>query len=178
MSLERWWAGWRLDYIRASVDGEVDPPPDPDDDRSLFERILHSDLPDDQTYILTRGEHAFALLNAYPYNSGHLLVLPRRAVADLDGLHPEEAAELWSTVHDAVAAIEVAYEPDGVNIGANLGRGAGAGVPDHLHIHCLPRWVADTNFMTAIAETRVMPEALDVTWRRLVEAWPGRAPTP
>lgn len=173
MTLERWWAGWRLDYIRATVEGEAD---DPGDGLSMFERILHSGLPDEETYILARGEHTFALLNAFPYNSGHLLVLPRRAVAELEGLRAEEAAEMWATVHDAVAAIKTAYEPEGVNIGANLGRGAGAGVPDHLHVHCLPRWVGDTNFMTAIAETRVMPEALDVTWSRLHDAWPDRAP--
>ena len=176
MSLERWWAGWRLDYIRAAVEGADDLAPDREDGRSMFERILDSGLPDEETYILTRGDHTFALLNAYPYNSGHLLVLPRRAVADLEALTAEEAAELWATVHDAVVAIKAAYEPEGVNIGANLGRGAGAGIPDHLHIHCLPRWGGDTNFMTSIAETRVMPEALDVTWRRLRDAWPGRAP--
>ena len=178
MSLERWWAGWRRDYIQAALADEAGLEPDPDDGRSLFEKILHSDLPDEESYILTRGDHCFAVLNAYPYNSGHLLVLPRRAVADLEALAGDEAAELWATVHDAVAAIRTAYEPEGVNIGANLGRGAGAGVPGHLHVHCLPRWGGDSNFMTAIAETRVLPEALDVTWRRLRDAWPDRPSTP
>lgn len=177
MSLERWWAGWRMDYIRAAVERRADQEPDPEDGLTLFERILHSGLPDEETYVLTRGDHAFALLNAFPYNSGHLMVLPNRAVADLESLDDEEAAELWSTVSDAVAAIKAAYEPDGVNVGANLGRGAGAGVPDHLHVHCVPRWGGDTNFMTVIAETRVLPEALDVTWRRLRDAWPAAEPT-
>lgn len=175
MSLERWWAGWRLEYIRKAFTpgGDLDLEPD-DDGLSLFERILHSGEPDEATYILTRGELTFALLNAYPYNSGHLMVLPNRAVPDLGSLTDDEASELWATVHDAVAAIEAAYEPEGVNVGANLGKGAGAGVPDHLHVHCLPRWGGDTNFMTSIAETRVLPEALDVTWRRLRDAWPDR----
>jgi len=104
MSLERWWAGWRLDYIRAAADGDADPGPDPGSDGSLFEQILDSGLPDDETYILTRGRHTFALLNAYPYNSGHLLVLPRRAVAELEALEPDEAVELWLTVQEAVSA--------------------------------------------------------------------------
>lgn len=170
MSLDRWWAGWRIEYIQESLQEGED---GADDDRSLFERILDSDLPDEETYVLHRGPLSFAVLNAYPYNCGHLMVLPRRAVAELEQLEPEEATELWATVRDAVVAIKTAYEPDGVNVGLNLGRGAGAGVPDHLHVHCLPRWSADTNFMTTVAETRVLPEALDVTWRRLREAWPG-----
>lgn len=172
MSLEHLWAGWRLDYIRAAVEDPDTFGPDPEDGRSLFERILHSGSADEETYVLTRGERTFALLNAYPYTSGHVLVLPQRAVADLEDLSDDEAGELWRTVRDAVVAIKAAYQPDGVNVGANLGQGAGAGVPDHLHVHCLPRWRGDTNFMTSVAETRVMPEALDVTWRRLRDAWP------
>ena len=113
-----------------------------------------------------------ALLNAYPYTSGHLLVVPRRAVAALAELTEDEHAALWSTVRDAVAAVEAAYSPGGVNVGLNQGAAAGAGVPGHLHVHVLPRWSGDTNFMTATADTRVLPEALGETWRRLVEAWP------
>ena len=113
-----------------------------------------------------------ALLNAYPYTSGHLLVVPRRAVAALAELTEDEHAALWSTVRDAVTAVEAAYSPGGVNVGLNQGAAAGAGVPGHLHVHVLPRWSGDTNFMTATADTRVLPEALGETWRRLVEAWP------
>jgi ATP adenylyltransferase len=140
--------------------------------RSMFERLLDSGLPDEETFILWRGPHCFAVLNAFPYGSGHLMVLPNRAAADLDDLVIDEAAELWGVVHDAVAAIRAAYRPDGVNVGLNLGAGAGAGVPDHLHVHCLPRWSGDTNFMTAIAETRVLPEPLSVSWHKLKQAWP------
>lgn len=172
MSLDRWWAGWRIEYIQ---DALADEGADEGDDRSLFERILHSGLPDEETYVLYRGSVSFAVLNAYPYTCGHLMVLPQRAVAELEALEEHETAELWATVRDAVVAIKTAYDPDGVNVGMNLGRGAGAGVPDHLHVHCLPRWSGDTNFMTTVAETRVLPEALDVTWRRLREAWPGSA---
>ncbi|MDQ6698413.1 MAG: HIT domain-containing protein, partial [Actinomycetota bacterium] len=165
------WAGWRNAYVVQAGAHVV--APDDASGLSLFERILASDLPDDQTYILWRGERCFAILNAYPYGSGHLMVLPNRAIADLDGLDPEESAEVWSVVQAGVRAIRSAYRPDGVNVGMNLGSAAGAGVPDHLHVHCLPRWSADTNFMTAIAECRVLPEPLDVAWAKLTEAWPG-----
>ena len=107
-----------------------------------------------------------------PCTSGHMLVLPRRAVATLDALTTDEHLELWSTVRDAVAAIGEAYSPDGMNIGLNLGRAAGAGIDGHLHVHVLPRWSGDTNFTTTTAGTRVLPEALDETWRRLRGAWP------
>src|SRR3954470_10851546 len=170
-ALARLWAGWRTAYIERIGDDPVEIRPD-DRGRSLFERILHSGLPDDQTHIVWRGPTCFAVLNAYPYGSGHVLVLPNRAVADLAGLTAEESGELWTTVQAAVAAIEAAYRPDGINVGLNLGAGAGAGVPDHLHVHCLPRWWADTNFMTAVAEPRVLPEPLDVSWQKLTAAWP------
>ncbi|QXC61821.1 HIT domain-containing protein [Aquihabitans sp. G128] len=172
--LARLWAGWRTAYIERLGDDPAEVRPD-GDGRSLFERIFASDLPDDETHVLWRGETCFAVLNAYPYGSGHLLVLPQRAVADLGGLTEAEATELWAGVRAGVAAIEAAYRPDGVNVGINLGAGAGAGVPDHLHVHCLPRWSGDTNFMTAVAEARVLPEPLEVSSRKLRAAWPAPA---
>jgi diadenosine tetraphosphate (Ap4A) HIT family hydrolase len=165
--MDRWWAGWRHEYIDAAIaqDGT-------EGEGSLFERILGSGLPDEEAYVVARGPVVSALLNAYPYNSGHLLVMPNRAVPGLDDMTEDEEAALWRTVRQGVTAITAAYAPEGVNVGLNLGRAAGAGVPDHLHVHCLPRWSGDTNFMTAVAETRVLPEPLDVTWRRLRDAWP------
>lgn len=173
-ALERHWAGWRSDYITSAFAGDADPAASGGDEGegSLFERILRSGAPDDATYVLTRREHAFAILSAYPYNSGHLMVLPNRAVADLEGLTPEESSEVWSLVQEAVLAIKAAYRPQGVNVGMNLGHAAGAGVPDHLHVHCLPRWFGDTNFITTVAEARVLPEPLSVSWERLRAAWP------
>lgn len=168
--LARLWAGWRYAYLdQAPDDGDTAAS---GDGWSLFERILGSGLPDAQTYIVWRGERCFAILNAYPYGSGHLMVLPRRAVPDLDDLDEATAGELWRGVRAAVRALRAAYRPDGVNVGMNLGRGSGAGVPDHLHVHCLPRWSGDTNFMTTLAEARVLPEPLDESWRKLVAAWP------
>ena len=167
--IERLWAGWRIPYLEQD-----------DDQRtasrtvglSLFEGIEQSGLPDEQTYVLWRGSRCFALLNAYPYGSGHLMVLPKRAVADLEALEPDEHTELFAGVRDAVIAVKGAYRPQGVNVGINLGTAAGAGVPGHLHVHVLPRWAGDTNFVTALAEVRVLPEPLSDTWRKLRAAWP------
>ncbi len=141
--------------------------------RSLFEAILACGLPDEQTHVVWRGERVFAILNRYPYSTGHLLILPYRAVADIEELDRDERRELWDTVHDAVAAVKEAFDPDGVNIGANLGEGAGPSVHDHVHIHVLPRWRSDTNFMTAVADVRVLPQSLQECWERLKAAWPA-----
>ena len=111
-------------------------------------------------------------MNAFPYASGHLLVLPLRHVGPMAELTEAEAAELWSATLDSVAAIEKAFDPDGLNMGANLGRAAGAGLPGHLHLHVLPRWSGDTNFMTSVAEARVLPEALSVSAAKVRAAWP------
>lgn len=163
--LDRIWAGWRQAYVT----GASELPPG---DGTLFERLLTSGLPDDETYIIWRGETCFAVLNLYPYTSGHLLVVPMRPVEDLADLADDESAELWQAVELGVTAIRRAYDPDGVNVGLNLGRAAGAGIPGHLHVHCLPRWAGDTNFTTTVAATRVMPEPLDESWQRLRESWP------
>ena len=168
--MARLWAGWRIPYIRADDDerskGHID-------GLTLFEGIEQSGLDDSVTYILWRGDNCFAILNAYPYTSGHLMVLPTKSAANLEDLDAETSAELWSGVQLGVRAIKAAYEPEGVNVGINLGRASGAGVPDHLHVHVLPRWSGDTNFITSVAETRVIPETLGDTWERLQSCWPA-----
>lgn len=164
---ERLWNGWRSSYV-SSV-GSID---DDDDPGSVFTKILRSGVSDDEANIIHRGEHVFAILNAYPYGTGHMLVLPYREVADLEALHTPEATELWATVTDAVRAVKSAYGPEGVNVGVNLGRPAGGSVSEHLHVHVLPRWTGDANFMTAIANTRTLPEPLADTARKLRRAWP------
>lgn len=165
MGLARLWAGWRSEYISTTTEA-------PEDDGCVFCRILASDEPDEATYVVWGDERVAVLLNAYPYTSGHVLVMPLRHAGRLDELDPDESAALWSATTDAVRAVEAAYAPGGVNLGANLGKAAGAGVPGHLHLHCLPRWAGDTNFVTTVAEARVLPEALSVTWRKLRDAWP------
>jgi ATP adenylyltransferase len=164
--MDRLWAGWRSGYVAAAGNGALA------GEGSIFRRIVDAGLPDAETHVVWRGEVTFALLNAYPYTCGHLLVMPYREVGELEDLTPDESAELWTATRAAVTAIKAAYRPQGVNVGLNLGEAAGAGIPSHLHVHVLPRWNADSNFMTSVAETRVLPESLDETWRKLRDAWP------
>ena len=139
----------------------------------MFCRLAASGPPSEENLVVWRGDVTFAVMNAYPYATGHLLVMPLRHVADLADLTAEESTELWSALRRSLAAIEAAYDPDGLNMGANLGRAAGAGLPAHVHLHALPRWSGDTNFMTSVAGTRVMPETLQLSWKRLSDAWPA-----
>lgn len=143
---------------------------------SVFTQILRAvdggELTDQTAFIVHRGDQTFAILNAYPYGTGHLLLMPYREVPNLEELTPAESADLWRVVNEAVVAVRAAYRPGGVNVGFNLGRDAGAGVPTHLHGHVLPRWGADSNFMTTVAEARVLPEPLPTTWQKLRDAWP------
>jgi len=164
--MERLWAGWRSSYLE-SAGAEVAPGPE----GCVFCRLLSASLPDEETLVVWRSPVAAAVLNAFPYGSGHLLVMPVRHVGDLGEVAGEERSGLWDAVHAGVAAVTSAYRPGGVNVGANLGRSAGAGIPGHLHVHVLPRWDGDTNFMTTVAETRVLPEPLAETWRKLRHAW-------
>ena len=165
--LDRLWAAWRSEYIEGVTSGPGE------DDGCVFCSILASGLDDEETHVLWRhpGGRALALLNAYPYGSGHLMVMPVRHVSSPEDLSSEEGAQIWEGVAEAVAALRAAYQPDGLNIGANLGRAAGAGVPGHFHMHVLPRWSGDTNFMTAVAETRVLPESLSTSAQKIRKAW-------
>jgi ATP adenylyltransferase len=167
MTLERLWAGWRSEFVTGSpADG---PAPD-----CVFDAILGSGLPDDETHIVWRHPDGLviALLNAYPYTSGHLMVMPIRHVGEVEDLTGVESGALWDGMTAAVRALRSAYRPEGLNIGINLGRAAGAGIPGHLHVHVVPRWQGDTNFMTVTADTRVLPEALAETDAKLRAAWP------
>lgn len=170
-TLDRIWAGWRSEWVAEASAGHH-----LTGDGSVFTRILaaveRGDLSDETAFIVHRGPTTFAILNAYPYGTGHLLVLPYREVATLEDLHAEESAELWLVINQAVVAVKAAYRPGGVNVGFNLGAAAGAGIPTHVHAHVVPRWDADSNFMTSIAEARILPESLPTTWQRLRAVWP------
>jgi ATP adenylyltransferase len=173
VSLDHLWAGWRRDYIveateRERVQGLTHDPAD-----CVFCRLAASGPPSEDNLVVWRGDLSFVVMNAYPYASGHVLVLPLRHAATLGELTEEESSEVWWAAQRSVATIETAYDPDGLNMGANLGRAAGAGIPSHVHLHVLPRWSGDTNFMTAVSETRVLPETLQLSWKRLTDAWPG-----
>lgn len=164
--LELLWNGWRSSYVSGLSSRSAQ------EAGSVFTAILQSGLPDGETHIIHRGATSFVILNAFPYAVGHLLVLPYREVADLELLEPAETAELWQHVTDAVRALKVALSPSGVNVGINLGEPAGGSVSEHLHVHVVPRWVGDANFMTATANTRTLPEALPDTAAKLRAVWP------
>lgn len=175
MTLDHLWAGWRSQYVTSATPPGPAPtdalPPD-DPGHCVFCRIAASGPPSAENGVLWRGPSTYAVLNAYPYTSGHLMVVPTRHVGSLAELNDDEGQELWAALRRGVGALEASYHPEGINIGANLGRAAGAGIPRHLHLHAVPRWVGDTNFMTAVAGSRVLPETLAVSWERLHRHWP------
>ena len=150
------WAPWRMRY----VSGEQQPA------GCLFCTVLAA--PDDgKPGILSRARTAFLILNAFPYAPGHLMAATNRHVASPEHLDAEESLDLWRVMQQALAALRAAYRPDGFNLGGNIGRAAGAGVEGHLHLHIVPRWAGDTNFMAVVGSVKVMPESLEETFRRL-----------
>jgi ATP adenylyltransferase len=161
--LERFAAAWREAYVTspeaASHAG---------DEGTCVFCALAVLAPSSESGVLWRDELSFVTLNAFPYGSGHLLILPQRHVGTLLELSDEEYASYFLALRRAVQALEAAYHADGLNVGMNLGQAAGAGIPKHLHGHALPRWNGDTNFMSTIAETRVLPESLASTWQKVV----------
>jgi ATP adenylyltransferase len=150
------WAPWRLEYIQ-----QADEQPG----------CIFCDA--DEEMLVRRGERAVVLLNRFPYTSGHLLVAPLRHVGAFDQLEEDEALEVHRLASAAIQALEDAYAPQGFNLGWNLGRVAGAGIVDHVHLHVVPRWAGDTNFMPVLADVKVLPEALADTRERLRTGWPG-----
>lgn len=143
-------APWRIEYILG---------PKPRLETSLFTSIAQS-ADDIGNLVVVRDRTCYALLNRYPYNGGHLMVVPYKEVADLHGLTDEELSDLWKLARRCLSALTAVMKPDGFNVGINLGKVAGAGIEQHLHIHIVPRWNGDTNFMPVIANTGVLPEAL------------------
>jgi ATP adenylyltransferase len=157
--MERLWAPWRLEYVQhADEQGGC-----------VFCTAAGGD--DQEGLVVHRGERAFALLNRYPYSSGHLMVAPYRHGSGFDSLDEVEALEVHRLAVQAIEALQSVYSPDGFNVGWNLGRIAGAGIVDHGHVHVVPRWSGDTNFMPVLADVRVIPEHLTETRRRLADAW-------
>ncbi|CAB4772768.1 unannotated protein [freshwater metagenome] len=162
MPLDRLSAAWREQYVQ---------------DATLSERLgsssecvfcdLLTDGVSESSGIITMTTFSFLILNAFPYGSGHVLVLPRRHIQSLEELTDEEAVDFFALLRRSVVVLKKTYGPDGLNVGFNLGRAAGAGIPQHLHGHILPRWNGDTNFMTTLGETRILPESLTSTWSKI-----------
>ena len=153
------WAPWRLEYVQggADVDGCIFCAAAADEGHDL---------------VVRRGGHAYAIMNLYPYSNGHLMVAPYRHVAAPGHLDEAERAEMWALLDRSLGALTEVMAPHGFNAGINIGRVAGAGVEDHVHLHVVPRWNGDTNFMPVLADVRVMPQHLDATWQALRAAWP------
>ncbi len=158
--MKQLWAPWRLEYIKSA-----DEQPG-----CLFCDAAAGD--DEERLIVRRGTNALALLNKFPYASGHFMVAPIRHVGEFGDLEAAEVLELHLLASAGMGALAETYAPQGYNVGWNLGRIAGAGLVDHVHLHVVPRWAGDTNFMPVLADVKVLPEHLEATRRRLAEAWP------
>ena len=172
MEYEQIWAPWRLGYILGDkVDAETSPAPNlpPGGQPSCFLCQYAAEGDDQARAVVCRSPHSVAVLNRYPYNNGHLLVAPRSHVGRLNELTPEQLLDSTQTISRMVLLLEKVLQPHGFNIGLNLGREAGAGVPDHLHWHIVPRWAGDTNFMPVLAGVRVIPQSLEALWAALVK---------
>ena len=163
--METMWAPWRSEYINQTAD-----PDKPKTNSCVFCDALKT-TDDHERYIIYRGEVSFVILNKFPYNNGHMLVMPNRHISRPDMMTEKERFEIMNLIVKAQTVLYTVYNPHGVNIGANIGAAAGAGIAQHMHFHVLPRWNADVNFMTAVANTRVIPESLEETWTKIREAW-------
>jgi len=157
--MDRLWSPWRARYIASGVDAQ--------NDACVFCLIANDREHDESNFVLHRAQHCFVLLNLYPYISGHLMVVPYLHTSEFDSAAKEITDEMMDLTKRAQTALREVYSPAGFNMGMNLGAAAGAGIADHLHIHLLPRWGGDTNFMTTVGETRVLPEDLPTTYSKL-----------
>lgn len=153
------WSPWRMEYIQAAKEATPD-------DGCIFCDLPH-DGDDARARILARDERAFVLLNSFPYNPGHLMVAPFRHIGEFGALEPEELADVDRLIAASIDALGKEMAPHGYNLGMNLGRVAGAGIPDHVHWHVVPRWSGDTSFMPVVGQTHVLPELLEETYAKL-----------
>lgn len=163
--MKRMWSPWRSVHIdsllaESAVEGKTD---------SLFTRLAAS-KDDEKNFVLYRGSSVFVLLNLYPYNNGHLLIVPYREVQSYTDLSSDEQIEMSRVVDASIRWLTEALHPEGFNVGMNIGTAAGAGIPDHLHLHVVPRWLGDTNFMPAVGEVKVVPESMQDTYQKLKQA--------
>ena len=181
--MDRLWTPWRYDYITGGKHARPGVPAElqgyPDDHKSVFLNLIgavrwgiasgamSAPAAEKAGGVLLQAEHNFVCLNAYPYTSGHVMVVPYQHLDSLAKLPANSATEMMALAQRMETVLRAVYHPDGINLGMNLGEAAGAGVAEHLHLHVLPRWFGDSNFMTATAETRVLPESLETTWTRL-----------
>lgn len=152
---------WRKNYIEGHVK----------EDGCVFCNALAKKEDNAKNLIIHRGKRAFVIVNLFPYTNGHLMVAPMDHHASLEALNPETRAEMMELVSQTITLLKKIYNPHAFNIGANIGKAAGAGVPDHVHMHIVPRWTGDSNFMSILGETRVLPETIDETYKRVKDGW-------
>ncbi len=159
------WTPWRLPYLQGEGGARSE--------ECIFCAAAKGGPETDaEQYVVARSVHVYAMLNKYPYNNGHTLIIPYAHVPSPEALPPEALLDLSETVNRTLAALRTAYSAEAFNVGANIGGAAGAGIPGHFHVHVVPRWNADTNYMTVIGGTRIIPDTLDSTYRKLRDAWP------
>jgi ATP adenylyltransferase len=161
--VDRLWTPWRYQYI-TGAGGEKKA-----EDDCVLCALARDEAADERNFVLLRARHNFVVLNLYPYTNGHLMIAPYAHEADLDAVAKDATDEMMDLAKRAQGALRAAYRPEGFNLGMNLGRVAGAGVAGHVHLHILPRWAGDASFMSTVGETRVLPEELPTTYRRLRE---------
>lgn len=162
--MKRMWSPWRSQHIeRVGAD-------DDEYGADLFRSIGSDRSKDEENLVIWRGSHVFVVLNLYPYNNGHLLIVPYRPVANFCDLTVDEQVELATSIDRCMRWLDTALRPDGYNVGMNIGKAAGAGIPGHIHTHVIPRWAGDTNFMPLVADIRVVPESMADTFRKLKRA--------
>ena len=161
--MERLWSPWRHAYIAASG-SDMSPPA-----ICIFCAAQKNPADDENNFVLHRGAHNLVILNLYPYITGHLMIAPFAHVGELDSAPKEVTDEMMDLAKHCETALRDVYHPDGFNLGMNLGRAGGAGIADHIHLHIMPRWAGDTNFMTTVGETRVLPEDLSTTYQKVRE---------
>ena len=171
--MDRMWSPWRSEYVAEAADRT----PASSDSATLFTQLLEEDN-DAENLILWRGEEVFVIMNLYPYNNGHLLIVPYREVDSYRALTTAEQEAIAAAIDRCIGWLEAAFAPEGVNVGMNLGAAAGAGIPEHMHVHVVPRWDGDTNFMSTTAETRVLPEDLSTTYDKLRAVIDDEPPSP
>jgi ATP adenylyltransferase len=162
--MEKLWSPWRSNYIESFKSKK-------EDEECVFCKALKKSETDEKCLIVYKNANCFVMLNLYPYNSGHLMVIPNRHVSELGSLSKEELNEMMEVVQISMKALDLAIKPQGYNLGANLGKAAGAGIDDHLHFHVLPRWNGDTNFMPALGNVKIISQDLLVTKNNLINAF-------
>lgn len=160
--MDRLWSPWRQAYIAAARDDSAQ------EDSCVLCKVAQNPDRDADNFVLHRGEHNLVILNLYPYNSGHLMIAPYSHLGDLDSSAKEITDEMMDLTKRSETALREVYQPEGFNLGMNLGRAAGAGIADHIHMHIMPRWAGDTNFMSTVGETRVLSEDLRTTYQKLL----------